>query len=299
MTTTAPRFTAIQRARSRARRKAIRHQMLLVAYGRSTRVNFELDEAGLDVASVVEEVVRRVGHDEVAIQLLSVAFENSLITDAVIERLGANGVRDRVDAARIIGALRFTETTSWLRPLLKARDHSVCDSAARALGKIGGTRAASALVAAIARRGPNRRLVCELAHGAPDLFIETALAEPQKESVRPALAIAAGLRRRRTAISPLIGLLENGNRRERVISCRALGWIGASSAVPMICHALEDRDWKVRMSAAKALGALQASSCRYELEGLLSDRNPRVRKAAQQSLARISRTTPMAVLRGA
>jgi HEAT repeat protein len=107
--------------------------------------------------------------------------------------------------------------------------------------------------------------------------------------VRPALAIAAGLRRRHTAISHLAMLLQRGSRRERVISCRALGWIGAATAIPLIRAGLGDRDWKIRLSAAKALGALRASSCRPELEDLHTDRNPRVRKAAKQALYLIDR----------
>jgi HEAT repeat protein len=165
----------------------------------------------------------------------------------------------------------------------------VSDASARALGKIGGSRSAQALVEAIRRRGVSRRLVAELARGAPDQFIESSLALPLKPGVRPALALAAGLRRRRTATSQLIALVEHGSRRERVISCRALGWIGAVTAVPVLIEALQDRDWKLRMSAAKALGALRARDAAYQLRGLLSDRNPRVRKAAAQALGRIGR----------
>ena len=85
----------------------------------------------------------------------------------------------------------------------------------------------------------------------------------------------------------MIGLLEHGSRRERVIACRALGWIGSRTAVPIIKGALVDRDWKIRMSAAKALGALHAQDAKDDLKYLQIDRNARVRKAATQALYRL------------
>ena len=81
--------------------------------------------------------------------------------------------------------------------------------------------------------------------------------------------------------------MEDGSRRERVISCRALGWIGSGTAVPTITRALGDRDWKIRLSAAKALGALRAQSAQSELTYLRIDRNASVRKAAEQALYRL------------
>src|SRR5207247_2241985 len=144
-------------------------------------------------------------------------------------------------SARIVGALRMYEAVPWVAQLLDSRDRSGSDAAARALGRSGGTGSARALIKAITRKGLNRRLVAELARAAPDLLVESALAEPQPQSVRPALAIAAGLRRRRAAVGPLIALLENGSRRERVISCRALGWIGARNAHPTAKVSPEDQ----------------------------------------------------------
>jgi HEAT repeat protein len=171
--------------------------------------------------------------------------------------------------------------------LLESDDRPVSDAGARALGKIGGARSATALVLAIQRKGLNRRFIVELARAAPDLFVEAALTKPQRSAVRPALAIAAGLRGRQTAVGPLIRLMEDGTRRERVISCRALGWIGSGTAVPTITRALGDRDWKIRLSAAKALGALRAQSAQRELTYLRIDRNASVRKAAEQALYRL------------
>src|SRR6058998_3722097 len=245
----------VRDAQTGVRRSALRRDLHAVVSGKSGAVALDLDNTQLDVASVIEEFT----------------------------------FRKSVQSARIVGALRMYEAVPWVAQLLDSRDRSVSDAAARALGRIGGTGSARALVKAINRKGLNRRLVAELARAAPDLLVESALAEPQPQSVRPALAIAAGLRRRRAAVGPLIALLENGSRRERVISCRALGWIGARNAVPIIAAALQDRDWKIRMSAVKALGALRARAVKDDLRYLQIDRNARVRKAANMALARLNR----------
>jgi HEAT repeat protein len=225
--------------------------------------------------------------DSRPLRRLVAVLMNSGAVDAAVERFDAKSIHQRVGAVRAIGAIRLYEAVGRVAPLLASKDRPVFNAAARALGRIGGTHSASALLFAIHRRGANRRLVSELARSAPDLFIESALTEPARPGVRSALVLAAGLRRRRTAISQLIALVQAGSRRERVVSCRALGWIGAMTAVPVIADALGDRDWKIRMSAAKALGALRAPAATRDLRYLIADRNPRVREAARLALRRI------------
>jgi HEAT repeat protein len=277
----------IHQAQAGIRRSALRRQLQAVAAGKSTSLSIDLDQSGADVGELIEEITSRLPMESMPVQRLVFAFKSSGTADRVVERLGAKSPQQRANSARVAGALRLTEAVTWVAALLESRDRAVSDAAARALGKIGGARSATALVLAIQRRGLNRRLVAELARAAPDLFVEVALAEPQRPAVRPALAIAAGLRRRQTAVGPLMRLLERGSRRERVISCRALGWIGSGTAVPVITRALADRDWKIRMSAAKALGALHAHSAKNDLKYLHIDRNARVRKAAEQALYRL------------
>jgi HEAT repeat protein len=279
----------IQHAQAGFRRAAVRRQLQAVAAGKTTALDVDLDH--VDVGAVIDDVTADQALDSVEIQRLVVAFLNSGTADQAIDRLAAKSPQQRVRSARVIGGLRLYEGVPWLARLLESRDRSVSDAAARALGKIGGARSAQALVTAIHRRGLNRRFVAELARSAPDFFVESALGEPQRPSVRPALAIAAGLRRRRAAIGPLLALLEHGSRREKVISCRALGWIGSGTAVPMLTSALRDRDWKTRMSAAKALGALGARSARDDLKFLQIDPNSRVRKAALNALHQLHEAT--------
>jgi HEAT repeat protein len=290
MSTASP-VAMLQQAQAGMRRSAVRRQLESVASGKATAISIPLDQPGVDVGALIDEIIDRQLVDGVEVQRLVVAFTNSGMTDHVIERLAAKSPQQRARSARILGALRLYEGVPWLAGLLESRDRGVSDAAARALGKIGGALCARALVTAIHRRGLNRRLVAELARSAPDLFIESALGEPQRPSVRPALAIAAGLRRRRTAVSPLIALLERGSRRERVISCRALGWIGSTTAVPAIRQLLQDPDWKIRMSAAKALGSLRARSAKDGLKFLQIDPNARVRKAAEHALHQLREAT--------
>ena len=244
------------------------------------------------MAGVIEEITIGLQADSLPLERLVVALTNSGAVDRMIDGLGAKGAQHRTAGARAIGALRMYEAVSSVAPLLASKDRPVSDAAARALGRIGGVHSASALLFALQRRGISRRLVAELARGAPDQFIEVALAQPQKPGARPALALAAGLRRRHTATTQLIALVRRGSRRERVISCRALGWIGAATAIPAITEALNERDWKLRMSAAKALGALRARESRHEIRYLFADRNPRVRAAAKHALRQIEAQPP-------
>jgi HEAT repeat protein len=280
---------AIQRARDRARHAAVRRRLEAVASGKTPEALVTFDEPGVDVARVLEEITVHLQPDSIEMQRLIVSLVNSGSVDRMIDGLEAKSVLQRAAGVRAIGALRIYEAVSNVAPLLASKERPISDAAARALGRIGGDHGASALLLAIQRRGLNRRLVAELARAAPDLFVEVALTASLKPGARPALALAAGLRRRRTATAQLTALVKRGSRRERVISCRALGWIGAGTAIPVITEALSDRDWKLRVSAAKALGALHAHASRHEIRYLLADRNPRVRAAARHALRRIER----------
>src|SRR5438445_680792 len=130
--------------------------------------------------------------------------------------------------------------------------------------------------------GSGDRLPIDLEDGAFD--VATVVAEVAWPLQPQSAALTAGLRRRHTAVGPLLALLDSGTRRHRAISCRALGWMRAGTAIPALTSALSDPDWRVRMAAAKALGELHAQAQFKELDLLLTDRDPRVRKAAKQSL---------------
>ena len=279
-------LSPIQRARAGVRRAALRHRLEAVAQGKSTDATLPGDEA-IESERVLADFAGRLDPDGAEMQRLIASLVNSGALDSIIDSLESRSLEKRAAAARALGALRMYEAVPWVEPLLLAAERPVRDAAARMLGRVGGARSAAALLGAIHRRGMNRRLVLELARSAPDQFIESAMSHPQKGGVRQALALASGLRRRRTAAGPLMALVARGSRRERVISCRALAWIGAASAAPVIAEALNDRDWKIRTSAAKALGILRANGVKAELGYLEADRNPQVRRAARVALRRI------------
>ena len=280
---------AIRRARERARRAVLRRRLEAAAWGTQSQGPVTLEEQ--DVARVIEEVTAQMAVDSAALRRLVAVLMNSGAVDRAIERLAWTGVHHRVGAVRTIGALRLHDAVGRVAPLLAARERPVSDAAARALGRIGGAQSASALLRAIRHGRGSRRFVAELARAAPDLFVESALSGSPR-GARSSLALAAGLRRRRTATTHLMSLVQMGTQRERVIGCRALGWIGAATAIPLITQALDDRDWKLRVSAAKALGALGADSARTPLRYMFADRNPHVREAARRALRRIESHGP-------
>jgi HEAT repeat protein len=271
------------------KRAAVRHQLEAVASGKSQKLSLDLEEKSVDLAFALSRMTRRLRPESPQIQRLAWTFYHSGVTDKIIDRLTSSNPIERRKSARIVGALYLERAVSWLAPLVLSRDRSLSDAAARALGRIGGAPSAEALLLAIHRSGLRRTLITELARAAPDLFLEVAVTEsdPRRPTAVPAAALAAGLRRRHTATGPLLALLMHGNRKERVISCRSLGWIGSGSATSVLIGALEDGDWKVRMSAAKALGALRVQLAEPNLERLLGDRNLRVSTAARSALRRL------------
>jgi len=270
----------IQWTRIAVHRAAVRRQLQAVLDGRSETVDVDLADTGIDLAALIRSVAGVPRPTSLPHQRLAAAFHRSRVSDLVVDQLGAKAAEKRVQSARIAGMLAMEQTVTLLSPLLSAKEPAVRNAAARALGRIGGTRSAETLLQAMRRRGPSRTLVVELARAAPDLFLEVALCAPQRVGIKPALAVAAGLRRHHAAVVPLLALLDSGSRRERAASCRALGWIGARSAAPSLADSLKDTDWRVRISAAKALLRLGEDAYVTDLEALISDQDQRVRKVA-------------------
>lgn len=277
------------RARARMRKAAIRRVLRRVAAGQSHALPADLVGSGPDYINVLVKLVARMPQDSAAMARLQAAFKESGAVNAAIDGLASRDAALRVRSARILGALRVEPATGLLALSLSSGDKAVADASARALGRIGGARAAESLLQAIQRSGPRRILVVELARAAPDLFLEVALSGPRSTGVHAAAALASGLRRRQVSVGPLLALLVNGTRRQRDISCRALGWIGARTAIPLIEAALEDREWRVRRSAAKALKAMHAPFSSRQLEALLDDRHGGVRSEARNLLNRQER----------
>jgi HEAT repeat protein len=240
------------------RKASIRRDLQAAAAGESQTLSLDLDESGLDIPALIREVVAKLPKGSLDLERVVTAFERTSSSDKLIDGLSASDASLRATSARIVGALRMERAIPWLAPLLADQDRTVRDAAARALGRIGGARSAEALVHAVQRWRLSCTLIVELARAAPDFFLESVLTHSQHSSATSAAALACGLRRRRPATGPLVALLASGSRRERAISCRALGWIGDRRAIPAITRALEDSEPTVRASAQKALIALLA-----------------------------------------
>jgi len=271
------------------RRASLHRDLEAVAFGTREALSIHAGEKDDDFALVLDQVTKPLACDSAALRRLMAGFRNSGVADEAIDRLSAKSRSARLQSARILGALRMPQAVTWLAPLLESKDRAVADAAARALGRIGGVQSARVLLMSSQRTGLRRTLIGELARAAPDLFLEATLSEPQRPGIKPAAALAAGLRGRHTAVGPLVALLIHGTPRERVVSCRALGWIGSSAAEPAIIAAVKDPEWKVRVAAAKALRAVHSGTAISELERLVVDRNPRVRLASLVALQGLRR----------
>jgi HEAT repeat protein len=282
----------IERTRIAFERSHMRRQLQAVALGKDQTLAIDLDKSsGLDIGALVIEATARQRPGSLAHQRLAASFQRSGAADLLVDQLASSDANQRTRGARLVGALGMEHAATFLSPLLSANEPDVRDAAARALGRIGGTRGAELLLRAIRRRAPNRILIIGLARAAPDLYLETALCFPRQAGSRTAVAIAAGLRRRRAAVTPLLALLAAGSRGERAAACRALGWIGATTALPMIADSMRDADWRVRMSAVKALARLRGVGYADELDALRTDPNPRVRKAVYFAMLRLPNRT--------
>ncbi len=281
--------SALQPARLAIRRTKIRRHIRSVVAGNSTVLNLDLSDKELDSAALLVEEAARLDVNSSPFARLASSMKQAGLADAVIDGLSS---RDPVLTTRclhVAGTMHMESLVMWIGPLLWSREPSVRSAAARALGRIGGWRAADALVVAIQRLGPRPVLIIAMARAAPDMYLEGILRSRRRRGVHPAVAIAAGIRRRRTATFVLIAQMAGGTRQMRVACCRALGWIGAPVGVEALCTALGECDWRVRVAAAKALGSISTYRPGTLLRMCLTDRNPRIRHAARDAMRRLSR----------
>lgn len=283
------RARPLEPARLAIRRALVRRHLRIVAAGKSEVLKVELNDGEVDSAALLVELAAPLDPHSEPFLRVARAMSRSGVADAVIDGLASREPIISARSARIAGAMRMEEVVPWLTPLLWSRVPAVRGSTARALGRIGGVRCADALLMAIQRIGHRPSLIVALARAAPDLYLEAILGGSELRTVYPAVAMAAGLRGRRTATAALILQLRAGSQRSRIASGRALGWLGAPAGISQLTVALKHPDWRDRMSAAKALGAIRTYHPGAELQACLSDRNPRVQRSARDALRKLSR----------
>ena len=278
-------------------RSLLRRHIRSVVAGKADRLNIDPADRNLDPAMMLIEAAASLDRGGALYARLEAAVRHSTFADRVFDGLGSRHPVVRARCARISGAFQIEQAVPLIAPLLWSKQSLVRDAATRALGTIGGVRSADALLAALQRLGPRPGLIVALARAAPDLYLETVLTRKQPRGIQPAVAIAAGIRRRKSAVAPIVGQMSDGSSRLRAAGGRALGWIGAPAGIPALVECLENRDWRVRLSAAKALGKMKDFQPGSQMLACLADRNARVRSAAQCALRKHGRITNMLAVR--
>lgn len=274
----------VGRARASATSRRLRRDLHAVATGERTTLAIDLGDPIVDTAALIDRVTRPFGPGSAELERIVGALHPTGLYDTMLDQLNAHEPSRRARSAKLVGALRIEAAVPALASMLSASEQAVRNAAARALGRIGGARGAAGLLDAIRHGAHGPAMVIGLAHAAPDLFLEAALGEEEPGRTGVMVAAAVGLRRRRSAVRPLLAKLQGGVPSERAASCRALGWIGAVSAAPVVAAALDDPNWRVRLSAAKALARLRAAGYARDLTRLMADRHLPVRRAARSAL---------------
>jgi hypothetical protein len=279
----------LEPARLAIHRSLLRRHIRSVVAGKADRLNIDLADLYVDPAMMLMEAAASLDRGGVLYARLVAAVTHPSLAHRIIDGLGSRHPVVRARCARIAGVFQMEQAVPLIAPLLRSKESMVRTAATRALGAIGGVRSADALLMAIQRFGPRPALIVALARAAPDLYLETVLSRRQPRGVQPAVAIAAGLRCRQTAVAPIVAQMSDGSPRLRAAGGRALGWIGAPAGVAVLVECLEHRDWRVRLSAAKALGKIKDFQPGSQMLACLVDRNARVRSAAQCALRRHGR----------
>ncbi len=276
-----------------ARRTVTMARLRAALAGRANLPRLDLEQDSNGAVQALVEMLRGLNSSSSVLWWVRAELDQRGGIASAIDGLTSPSSAKRIRCATLAGVLRLEDAVPWLGRLLANSDPRVQAAAARSLGSIRGARSADALVRALYwRRGGLMRIVMELARSAPDRYLESALLAPEFGEVRYHLALALGLRGRRTCVPQLLILYDVGVRSERVAVCRALGWIGDQSALPLLKSALEDQAWQVRTAAIKALTRIGDASCTAAIEPLLDDRYADVRTAAAVALTRFNRRLP-------
>jgi HEAT repeat protein len=171
----------------------------------------------------------------------------------------ANGTEEsRESAALALGRLG-PSAVEPLAELLSTQDPDVRWWAARALAEVGGNGAVDPLVGVLTDSDPDMRACAALALGrVGDARAAPALAGRLADESAFVASIAADALSMigEPAVSPLLDMLSHASPHARLLAVRALGRIGANSAIAHLFGALEDPSYLVRYYAQEALESL-------------------------------------------
>jgi HEAT repeat protein len=231
-----------------------------------TLANFRLRLRGVGygakpAASFYDTVARRLA------ELISVRrTEETYYLDAVLDALSG------FDRARL-EAIGHT-----VIPLLASREKDVRVNAARALGRVGGPAAMTALCAAL--RTKTSELIWEInkalarVGGEPALECALLAIERKSDTQRYAAAITLGYLGNERAVPALIRALDDENFLVRWASVESLGQIGGTQAITGLLKALKDRHPNVRESLISTLGKNADDEIEAALISILKRKDP-------------------------
>lgn len=199
----------------------------------------------------------------------------------------ASKLRDRIPSVRreVAFALGLIGDTT-AAPALVARLQPETDPAARvamvtALGYLGARQSGPALSAALrSPRAPERWAAALAAARARDSTLVPALSSAAKDArpdMRWRVAYALGRIGDPRGATALRTLARDPVEIVRYHAARALGDVADSASAPRLVALLGDPAWRVRVNAAHALGVLGAANDARSLRPLLGDRHPHVR----------------------
>jgi len=207
-----------------------------------------------------------------------------------IAQLRARSPWRRAHAAELLGIVRVSYS---IEPLVARLHDPVFDvrmRAARALGRLGGRQARTALVRALSddNRWSVIRITDLLRHMGGDVVHELIADFDQLgRAARLAVVDLVSQLGDSSTTAFLAGLLEDLDRDIRARAAAALGRVGDGGGIAALRLALYDSEWPVRAMAAKALGELGAAPVVPQLCDALADDEWWVRANAAQALTRL------------
>jgi HEAT repeat protein len=242
----------------RSRLAARVDRLLTAALGGDSHVNLNVKAAELlgdsgSVVPAITAVLERAGPGLAPQLRLAQTLRAAGLVDDLLNALIGPDPTLRIAAARLCGALRITDSLSWLADMLKDPNPRVREASIRALGQLGGHRAVDTFMAA-SDSIPQHRLAIELARAASDMDIEALMREPASVQAAVVTVLACGLRHDRLRVGPLSAIAQDTRWPPRVRSaaCRSLGMIRDRSAWVALTRLMNDPDAGVSSAAGHA-----------------------------------------------
>ena len=220
-------------------------------------------------------------HAEIFELMEALRDERQDVREWAIRALGRMG-RSAREAVPALVDILFRDEISWTRRCV-----------ARALGRIGGTGAISALIRAFTdqNRSVRKDAMSSMKRiGQPAVPALVKALRDNDALVRYSAARLLGRVREATALPALIEALQDKNAPVRGVAARALGSIGHPDAIPVLIEASKDEKPTVRAASAAALGMIRDPAAVPALTEALKREDGWVRHEFARALRNIETT---------